>query len=73
MHRKVGKSRVDCQEAKVQEATGLLLSDTSTILEDLINNYVESLSQSECLQTTRKRALLLPHCSRKYVDNGCKA
>ncbi len=58
---------------RIQEATGLNLSDAAVLLEDLINvQKINNLERSKFLQT-EKRALFLPHCSRKYMDNRCKA
>jgi hypothetical protein len=45
---------------RIQEATGLNLSDAIVT------------ERKKFLQT-KKRALLLPHCSRKYMDGRCKA
>jgi hypothetical protein len=58
---------------KIQEATGLNLSDALVLLEDLINLNARNLVERERFVQTKKRALFLPHCSRKYMDNRCKA
>lgn len=74
IHKKIGKmSRYLVQKFKVHEITGLPLSDAFLLVEDLIDIYVKNLSQKEAFLKTQKRALLLPHCSRKYMDNRCKA
>jgi hypothetical protein len=58
---------------KIQEATGLNLSDTVALLQDLIDlQAINSIERGRFLQT-KKRAIFLPHCSRKYMDNRCKA
>ena len=58
---------------RIQEATGLNLSDALVLLEDLIDlQAVNAIERGKFLQT-RKRALFLPHCSRKYLDSRCKA
>jgi hypothetical protein len=58
---------------KIQEATGLNLSDAVALLQDLIDlQAVNSLERGRFLQT-KKRALFLPHCSRKFMDGRCKA
>jgi hypothetical protein len=58
---------------KIQEATGLNLSDAVSLLQDLIDlQAINSSQRGEFLQT-KKRAIFLPHCSRKYMDNRCKA
>jgi hypothetical protein len=58
---------------KIQEATGLNLSDAVLLLQDLIDLQARNLFEREKFVQTRKRALFLPHCSRKYMDNHCKA
>ena len=74
VHRKIGSlSRRLVKKLRVQEVTGLPLSDALTLIEDLMNDYIENLAQKEDFQKTKKRALLLPHCSRKYMDNRCQA
>jgi hypothetical protein len=58
---------------KIQEATGLNLSDAVALLQDLIDlQAINSMERGRFLQT-KKRAIFLPHCSRKYMDNRCKA
>ena len=58
---------------KIQEATGLNLSDALVLLEDLIDlQAVNTMERGKFLQT-KKRAVFLPHCSRKYMDCRCKA
>lgn len=58
---------------KIQEATGLNLSDAVALLQDLIDlQAINSIERGKFLET-KKRALFLPHCSRKYMDSRCKA
>jgi hypothetical protein len=58
---------------KIQEATGLNLSDAVALLQDLIDlQAINSIERGKFLETN-KRALFLPHCSRKYMDSNCKA
>lgn len=74
MHKRVGITIQDIiRKFKIQEATGLNLSDAVQLLEDLVNMEVRNLMEREKFRKTRKRALFLPHCSRKYMDNRCKA
>jgi len=74
MHRKVGKTAQDMiRKFKIQEATGLNLSDAVTLLEDLIDVQARNLIERERFVQTKRRALLLPHCSRKFMDGRCKA
>jgi len=58
---------------RIQEATGLNLSDALVLLEDFIDlQAVNMIERGKFLQT-KKRALFLPHCSRKFLDSRCKA
>jgi len=57
----------------VDKHTGLPINDSITIIEDLISvNMKNSLQKDQFLQT-KKRALFLPHCCRKYMDSRCRA
>lgn len=74
MHKRVGKTtREMIKRFKIQETTGLNLSDAVLILEDLIDIQARNLLERERFLQTKRRALFLPHCSRKYMDNRCKA
>jgi hypothetical protein len=58
---------------RIQEATGLNLSDAIVLIQDLIDLQAVNLLERKKFLQTKKRALLLPHCSRKYMDGRCKA
>ncbi len=58
---------------KIQEATGLNLQDAILVMRDLIDMEAGNLMEREKFLNTRKRALFIPHCSRKYMDSRCKA
>jgi hypothetical protein len=57
----------------IQELTGLNLSEATVLLEDLINLQKINVEERNKFLQTKNRALFLPHCSRKYMDNRCKA
>ena len=61
------------QKFKIQEATGLNLSDALVVIQDLVDLQAVNLMQRKRFLQTKKRALVLPHCSRKYMDGRCKA
>ncbi len=61
------------EKLKICELTGMDISDASMLLEDLVDVYVRNLLDKEKFLKTKKRALFLPHCSRKYMDNRCQA
>ncbi|MCW4047060.1 MAG: DUF116 domain-containing protein [Candidatus Bathyarchaeota archaeon] len=58
---------------KIQEATGLNLSDAVVLLQDLIEMQAVNLMERGRFLQTKKRALFLPHCARKFMDSRCKA
>ena len=74
MHKQVGETAKEMiRKFKIQEATGLDLYDAITLLQDLIETQTVNLIERERFIKTKKRALFLPHCSRKYMDSRCKA
>jgi hypothetical protein len=58
---------------RIQEATGLNVSDAVVLLQDLIDVQAVNLMERKKFLLSKKRALFLPHCSRKYMDSRCKA
>jgi hypothetical protein len=58
---------------RIQEATGLNLSDVVVLLQDFIDLQAVNLLERGKFLQTKKRALFLPHCARKYMDSRCKA
>ena len=74
VHRKIGKSaRELATRLKIEEATGLNVTDALVLIEDMVDVQIKNVSQLERFKRAGKKALLLPHCSRKYMDNRCKA
>lgn len=74
MHKKVSKTIHEIiRRFKIQEATGLDFSDAVLLLEDFLEIQARNLLEREKFVQTKKRALFLPHCSRKYMDNRCEA
>ena len=74
VHKKVGRTvQKMIKKFRVQEATGLNVSDAVLLLQDLIEMQARNLLEREKFVQTRKRAVFLPHCSRKYMDSRCKA
>lgn len=74
MHRKIGKSaRRLATRLRIEEATGLNVSDALILIEDLVDIQVKNMSEKERFEKAGKKVLFLPHCARKYMDNRCKA
>lgn len=74
MHKRVGRTIHEViRRFRIQEATGLNLSDAVLLLEDFVEIQARNLLERDSFVQTRKRVLFLPHCSRKYMDSRCKA
>ncbi|MEM2780458.1 MAG: DUF116 domain-containing protein [Candidatus Bathyarchaeia archaeon] len=74
VHKKVGSALQDIiRKFRIQEVTGLSFSDAVQLLEDFVDMEVRNLLDKERFRKAKKRALFLPHCSRKYMNNRCKA
>ena len=58
---------------RIQEATGLNIQDAVVLIQDLIDMQAANLMMRQSFLETKKRALFLPHCSRKFMDGRCKA
>jgi len=72
-HKMAEMARTLVKKFNVDKITGLPMSDSLTVIEDLINiNIKNSLARKYFTQADRK-ALFLPHCCRKYMDSRCKA
>ena len=74
MHKTVLNTLMDMiNKFKIQEATGLNISDAVVLIQDLIDLQAVNMMERKKFLETKKRALFLPHCSRKYMDGRCKA
>lgn len=74
MHKTLLKNLQDIiRRFRIQEATGLNFSDAVILLQDFIEVQTVNLLERKKFLQAKKRVLLLPHCSRKYMDNRCKA
>jgi hypothetical protein len=74
MHKSLLKTAHDLiLKFRIQEATGLNLSDALVVLQDLIDLQAINIMERGKFLETKKRALFLPHCARKFMDSRCKA
>lgn len=74
MHKRVGDALQDIiKKFRIEELTGLNLSDAIHLLEDLVDMETRNFLEKKKFKKTKKRALFLPHCSRKFMDNHCKS
>ncbi|MCW3980540.1 MAG: DUF116 domain-containing protein [Candidatus Bathyarchaeota archaeon] len=58
---------------KIDEATGLNLADSITLVEDLIEVQVANALQRKAFEKAQHKALFLPHCARSRMDRQCMA
>jgi len=74
MHKTLLKNLQDIiTKFRIQEATGLNLSDAVVLLQDFIEVQSVNLLERRKFLQAKKKALFLPHCSRKYMDSRCQA
>jgi hypothetical protein len=74
LHKRLGiKVRYLADKFKLTEITGLNVTDALQLVEDLVDIQLRNVSERESFKKAKSRALFLPHCSRKYLDNRCKA
>jgi hypothetical protein len=68
-----GVVRQIAEKLKIEELTSLNMSEVKMLVQDLMDINFRNMSERESFQRTKKRALFLPHCARKYMDNRCQA
>ncbi|GAG00117.1 unnamed protein product, partial [marine sediment metagenome] len=69
VHKRAGKNvRYLANKLRVGELTGLNVADAATLVEDLVDVQARNLADEEKFRKTKNRTLLLPHCTRKYMD-----
>ena len=74
LYRRLGEAaRYLLKKFRIQELTGLDFSEAIQLMEDFIEIQMRNIESREKFLNTKKRVLLLPHCSRKYMDSRCKA
>ena len=58
---------------KIDQITGLNLSEAITLTQDFIDVQLANKLQRPKFEETKRRAILIPHCSRAYMDRRCMA
>lgn len=58
---------------RINEITGLNVSEALVLIEDFIDIQMKNLVDREKFLIAKRKVLFLPHCSRKYMDSRCKA
>jgi uncharacterized protein len=57
----------------IQEVSGLNIQDAVILIQDLLKMETLNLIEKQEFSQSKKRALFLPHCCRKYMDSRCQA
>jgi len=74
IYRRVGDvARYLIEKFRIHELTGLDLSDAVRLMEDFMDIQIMNMKAKNNFSKAKKRALFLPHCSRKFMDSRCKA
>jgi hypothetical protein len=74
IHKRLGEaSRNLVEKFKVNEKLGVPLDDAVTLVEDLMDVYIDNVINFDKLKEAKQKILLVPHCCRKYMDSRCKA
>ena len=74
IHKRVGDAaRYLIEKFRIRELTGLDFSDAIRLMEDFIDIQIMNMRVKTNFSKVKKRALFLPHCSRKFMDGRCKA
>jgi len=74
IHRKIGDtSKKLVKKFKVNEKLGVPLDDAVTLVEDLLDVYIDNIIVFDSIKTAKTKVLLIPHCCRKHMDSKCKA
>jgi hypothetical protein len=58
---------------KIDEATGLNVSEAITLIEDLVEVQMTNKAERKEFENAERKAILIPHCARAYMDRRCMA
>ena len=75
IHRRVSHAaRYLVKKFRIQEITGLNLLEAISLFEDLLEiQALNILNRDRFTTSSGRKALFLPHCARKHMDNKCRA
>ena len=74
LHKRVGKKVRNLDKTlNLSKITGLDIPNATRLIEDLVEIQFHNINFRDSFEKTDKRALFLPHCSRKHMDSNCKA
>jgi hypothetical protein len=58
---------------KIDEITGLHFSEAITLVQDILDVQTANRMQREEFEKAQRKAILIPHCARAYMDRRCMA
>lgn len=74
LHKSIGtKAKKLVKLFKIDEVTGLNSSDAITLMEDFIEVQFTNRNEREKFEKVKRKAILIPHCARSFMDKRCKA
>ncbi len=74
VHKEIGSiTQEAAKKFKVKKITGIPASDVMKVVNDMVDIHVKNLVEREEFAKRENRAIFLPHCSRRYMDNRCQA
>jgi len=74
IHQKISEiSRKLVEKFDIDKMTGLLKAESIILIEDIIEIHIKNQALKKFFKKSKKRAVFLPHCCRKYMDSNCKA
>lgn len=74
IHKELGKkAKMLVKTFRIDEATGLNVTDAITLIEDYVDVQTANVVYRKQFEKAKKKALLLPHCARKFMDSLCQS
>ncbi|MFP4045646.1 MAG: DUF116 domain-containing protein [Candidatus Aenigmatarchaeota archaeon] len=74
LHHRAGEAaKMLVKKTRIKEITGLPMEESIQLLEDMAEIHVKNLAEKDRFEETDRRALFVPHCVRKHMDNKCEA
>lgn len=73
-HREAGKQAKKLVKTfRIDRMMGVNLTDAITLMEDYVDVQAANIIYKERFEEAQRRVLLLPHCSRRFMDRRCQS
>jgi hypothetical protein len=66
-------SRKLVKKYQLEKLTGLSINNSTILIQDIIKIHIQNRLIKKIFYRSKKRAVFLPHCCRKYMNSNCKA